>query len=321
MNDADRTRHSGQAQMTDADISREAATWFARLLDDSATAQDRAEFRCWLEQDARHGKAYAELERLWLGAGIAPDLSGSKRLSRRKLLKTGGAAVILLGGGAGLVRYLENGPGDYRTATGETASIMLPDGSTAELSTSTAISVRFSADRRLVLLHEGEALFTVARDPARRFTVETGELQATALGTEFSVAIRPGETEVAVSRHAVRVSATASSVDVQEGQSVLFTDNRLMAPRNTDVETQLSWRDGKLVFISTPFEQVVETLSRWRSGKMMIMDRALAKRPVSLIIDVRRTGTILQTLENGLPIRVDTYSPWLALIYPRQDRK
>ena len=50
---------------------------------------------------------------------------------------------------------------------------------------------------------------------------------------------------------------------------------------------------------------------------MIVMDSALARRPVTVIVDVRRAGNILETLEHGLPIRVDTYSPWLALIYPR----
>jgi transmembrane sensor len=79
----------------------------------------------------------------------------------------------------------------------------------------------------------------------------------------------------------------------------------------------VSWRDGKLVFISTPFEDVVATLSKWRRGKMIVMDKALARRPVSIIVDVRRAGRILENLEDGLPIRVTSYSPWLSLIYPQ----
>jgi transmembrane sensor len=112
------------------------------------------------------------------------------------------------------------------------------------------------------------------------------------------------------------VSSAEQEQDIQEGQSVLFANNRLSAPSRADVDTQLSWRNGKLVFISTPFEEVVATLARWRRGKMIVMDRALAHRPVSIIVDVKRAGKILENLQNGLPIRVASYSPWLTLIYP-----
>ena len=41
----------------DANVSRCAAEWFARLLDESATANDRASFRAWLERSPEHVKA------------------------------------------------------------------------------------------------------------------------------------------------------------------------------------------------------------------------------------------------------------------------
>jgi transmembrane sensor len=122
---------------------------------------------------------------------------------------------------------------------------------------------------------------------------------------------------VSVVQHAVRVASPSQEQDVEEGQSVLFAHDRLSAPARTDVDTQLSWRDGKLVFISTPFDEVVAALSRWRHGKMIVMDKALANRPVSIIVDVRRAGRILENLEHGLPIRIASYSPWLTLIYPQ----
>lgn len=310
-------RGRGPDAPTSDKISREAAEWFARLLDDRATPSDRAAFRTWLETSPRHAAAYADLERLWLGAAMVPDRSGAESLSRRKLLKAGGAAAVVVSTGLAAAAYLRPMPADYRTAIGETARVSLPDGSTVELSTASAISLDFTGTKRGVVLHEGEAYFTVAPDANRPFVVDAGTLKTAALGTQFSVAIREGAITVAVAEHAVRVSSAFQSQDVQEGQSVVFANDRISLPTETDIGSRLSWRDGKLVFISTPLEDAVSTLSRWRRGKIIVMDTALAKRPISLIVDVRRAGNILQTLEHGLPIRVDTYSPWLALIYPR----
>lgn len=301
----------------EADLSRCAAEWFALLLDESATANDRAEFRLWLESNPANAKAYAELERLWLGSSALPEVTNSPSATRRRVIKAGGALLIAGAAGLGTLSYLRLPAGDYRTAVGETAHIALPDGSTVELSTASAISVNFSKNRRLIQLHEGEAFFTVAADAQRPFVVSAGKLDTTALGTQFSVGIRDDAISVAVAEHSVRVSSPFEAQDVFEGQTVLFANDRLSRPAETDVGSQLSWRDGKLVFISTPFEDAVAALAKWRRGKIIVMDKALARRPVSIIVDVRRAGKILETLENGLPIRVDTYSPWLTLIYPR----
>jgi transmembrane sensor len=301
----------------DADVDRRAAEWFALLLDNGATATDRANFRAWLVQDPAHAKAYAELEHLWLGASALPEATGPASSTRRTIVKSGGALAVLATIGVSTSIYLRSAGGDYQTGVGGTARFILPDGSIAELSTSSAISLNFTANRRQVVLNRGEAFFTVKSDPSRSFVVDCQQLRSTALGTQFSVSERDEGIIVSVAEHTVRVASPSQEHDVQEGQSVLFANGQLSAPTQTDVSTQVSWRDGKLVFISTPFEDVVATLSKWRRGKMIVMDKALARRPVSIIVDVRRAGRILENLEHGLPIRIASYSPWLSLIYPQ----
>lgn len=308
---------TGKSQRQTLDASRSAAEWFALLLDDSATPNDLADFRAWLEADPSNAAAYADLERLWVGAGMVPDKSESARLSRRKLLKTGSALVVVASSALATAAYLRPLPADFRTEKGETRTVTLPDGSTAELSTSSAISLAYTATQRIVTLVEGEAFFTVAKDSSRPFVVNAAALSTVALGTQFSVSSEDDRIVVAVAEHSVRVSSPFETLEVQEGQSVVFANDRISRPSETDIGSRLSWRDGKLVFISTPLEDAVRALSKWRRGKMIVMDSALAKRPITVIVDIRRAGSILQTLEHGLPIRVDTYSPWLALIYPR----
>ena len=114
----------------EADRSRSAAEWFALLLDESANANDRAEFRLWLESNPANVKAYAELERLWLGSSALPEVSKPHSPTRRRLIKAGGAVLIAGAAGLGTLSYLRSSAGDYRTAVGETARIALPGGMT-----------------------------------------------------------------------------------------------------------------------------------------------------------------------------------------------
>lgn len=129
-------------------------------------------------------RAYAELERLWLGASALPEVSSPASVRRRKILKSGGALAILTAAGLGTHAYLRQQT-DYRTGVGETARFSLPDGSVAELSTASAISLNFTAGQRHVILQQGEAFFTVARTLLDRSLLIVSEL-ALALSTQFS---------------------------------------------------------------------------------------------------------------------------------------
>ncbi len=301
----------------EAAISHAAATWFALFLEPGASQSDRSAFRLWIEADERHAKAYAAIERLWLGAGMAPGLADARSISRRKLLKNGTAGILLFGGAAAGAWYATRPAADYSTGVGETRTVSLPDGSTVELSTSTAISIHFDAGRRRIVLQSGEAFFKVAADASRPFVVEAARLTSTALGTAFSVSMTSSSVAVSVAEHAVEVSTSLYRQRVEAGYTVSYEEGMLSQPETTDLDVLLAWRRGKLVFISTPLRDVVASLDRWRRGKMIVVGEALGKRPVTIIVDVRRTERIGQILEEGLPVVVTNYSPWFSVIRTR----
>lgn len=305
------------AQGDEAAIAHAAASWFAHFLEPGATAADESEFRRWIEADERHARAYADIERIWLGAGMAPQLAQAQPLGRRRLLKNGAAGLLLIGGVGAAAWQATRPAGDYETAIGETRSIALSDGSTVELSTSSAISVNFTPQRRQITLLSGEAFFRVAPDRNRPFSVITEDLVTTALGTAFSVCRAGSSVSVSVAEHAVEVTARQSRQAVEAGYSISYRDGVLSRPEATDIETRLAWRQGKLVFISTPLKEVVARLEQWRRGRMIVLGDALGRQPVTMIVDVRRREKIGQILEEGLPVTVTDYSPWLSVIRQR----
>lgn len=292
------------------DRERRAAEWFALLIDPATTDHDRLAFRLWLQESEANARAYADLERLWSGAGLLPELAARKTTRRR--IMTGGAAAVLLTGGAvyGGLRQA-----DYRTATGQTADVRLADGSRLTLSTASALDVAFGAGRRQIILRGGEVYAEVAPDPARPFVVQAGDTHVTALGTAFSVRMDAGGVDVAVAEHAVSVTCGAEERRVEEGQAVLARNGRIARLADADMETRFSWRNGRLVFVSRPFAAVAAELQRWHPGRIIVMDDNLARRPVTLIVEVRRAADIPSMLRETLGLRVETYSPWLTLVY------
>ncbi len=303
--------NGSQMPGSDNDASREAAAWFARLLDEHATEMDHQGFRAWLLADNRNAQAYARIEKLWERAAFEhkpAEQSGS----RRSFLKTAtGALVIATAGTSG---WLWTRQPDFSTGTGETNAIRLEDGSTIELSAASAVSIDFTPTLRRIVLRSGEAYFTVAPDARRPFVVEAGELRATALGTAYSVSISSGRTSVAVTEHSVRVEAHGQMIDLAEGQALDWAADRFGPVTSSEIDSRLAWRQRRLVFLARPLGEIVEEINRWRNGHLVILDPTLAQRPVTAIIDVNDMADIDKTLEQGLPIALSGYTPYLTLV-------
>lgn len=298
-------------------VMREAIAWFGIIHGDAVSAADQAAFRAWMRRDPAHPGAYAEVEQLWAGAAGLPAVKDRKRKRRGALTRrmfTQAGMLFAIGGGAWMLK--EAHPfADYRTATGERRSFALPDGSTAELATATAMSIDFGRDRRQVFLEAGEAFFSIAQDTGRPFAVQALNGTTTALGTAFSVSIVDGEVRVTVTEHAVEVTAGGQRERVEQGSQISYDSNALSAPAAADAEAELAWRSGQLVFASARFDRVVAALNRWRRGRIVVMDNALTGRIVTVIVDLNRTDDIMAQLADALPIRLVHITPLVTLVY------
>lgn len=297
------------------DIRHEAATWFALLLDQDTPQSEYHRFREWLLADDRHAQAYARIERLWSDAAHDPVVPASPP-TRRSLLKMTGGLILLAG--AGSTVWTLAGRPDFSTGTGEIRSLTLADGSRVELGAASAISVDFTASHRRVLLLGGEAYFSVAADVGRPFTVEAGSVKATALGTAFSVSIAPSRTSVAVTQHRVRVEADGRMVDLGEGDAVDWEGGQLGTVLAGDAESRLRWRNRQLVFLSRPLGEVIAEVNRWRQGRLVMIDAALAARKVTAILDLNDIADIDQTLEQGLPVSLKSYTSLVTIVSARK---
>jgi ferric-dicitrate binding protein FerR (iron transport regulator) len=90
----------------------------------------------------------------------------------------------------------------------------LPDGSTVETFPGTRMRFDFSDLERRIYLSRGEARFTVAKDPARPFIVETDVIDATAVGTIFTVRVARCGWLVKVDEGAVQISGRGAATGV-----------------------------------------------------------------------------------------------------------
>lgn len=294
--------------------TREAATWFAILLDEATPQTDYQLFREWLLADEKNAQAYARIERLWADAALEPSAT-EVGTSRRNLLKMT-SGVVLLAGAGGTLWTFSRRP-DFSTGTGEMRSVSLADGSQVQLGAASAMSVDFTTSKRRIILLGGEAYFSVAADSQRPFIVEAGDLKATALGTAYSVSIAPQRTSVAVTQHHVRVEANGKTINLAEGDAVDWQDGMLGSVIKGEAENRLRWRDRQLVFLARPLGEVIVEVNRWRKGRLVITDRSLAARTVTAILDVNDILDIDKTLEQGLPVSLHNYTSLLTIVTAR----
>lgn len=92
---------------------------------------------------------------------------------------------------------------------GKHKSIPLEDGSNMEVNSDACFSVEYSADRRVIKLVSGEAIFRVKHDPSRPFVVKTGATSIVDVGTYFDAYSHDGKIRVVVIEGRVEIYRTS----------------------------------------------------------------------------------------------------------------
>ena len=155
----------------------------------------------------------------------------------------------------------------YQTAWQQRREITLVDGTLVHLNWNTQISVSMSDQKRHIVLHHGEAKFSVAPDKARPFTVEAQGVSATAIGTAFVVQTTDTyQAKITVSEGVVEAkSPSAAPVRLTLNQQIISSPTAMGEIVSVDANTQNAWQQGMLVFRDRPLLEVLAELDRYTS--------------------------------------------------------
>jgi transmembrane sensor len=242
----------------------------------------------------------------------SPRRRGSNNTTVRqhpKSLLALGASVLLVLLTVVLWAFLPAGT-PYTTAIGGYQRIVLDDGSVLQLNTNTKLRVALTEVERRVQLDHGEAYFEVTHDVARPFIVRAGRRRIVAVGTQFSVRLESGDVRVSVTEGTVRLAGdelvgeegragpeapeTSRTPDAGADPRRMHAGEAVLLPAGTivriasagtarvehhplpEVESQLTWRTGILVFHNQPLGEVVTEINRYNRRHFVIADPALA---------------------------------------------
>jgi transmembrane sensor len=206
----------------------------------------------------------------------------------------------------------------YSTKTGEQTSFNLPDGSLVHLNTNSLLTISFSDNHRQLNLIKGEALFDVAKDKSRPFSVTSGQQSFTALGTIFNVQksdnnhleliVTEGRVLIADSNESLseltKKIANTSQND-QENSIIVAGEkttiiNKVQLPKSIVssqvLSQELAWQKGMLIFDGESLKTALDEISRYTDVTFTIEDQSIADKKVAGYFKAGDVETLLASI-------------------------
>jgi len=322
----------------------DAAAWVARLdapdAGPEAMAADVAEFDAWLAAAPANAAAYRRTVAVWhefeaaapqVREELARRAEAASRVIRpafgrpRRGFLFGGAAAAIAAGLVVVVALPTTAPAPeathqtFATARGQHQHITLADGSMIDLNAETRLTARMSGAERRITLAEGEAVFDVASDKTRPFTVDTAQGAVRVVGTQFDVKSRDGELTVTVARGKVAVrpaggDPSADPVFLTPGMQLSLGGAKAEAVARVDPQATFAWREGRLVYRDQPLTAVVADLNRQFPEQIAIGDPSLDRIRITGVIVLDNPQAVTSRLALMLPIRAISSERGLLLL-------
>lgn len=195
-----------------------------------------------------------------------------------------------------------------RSGRTERKKITLPDGSVAWLNARSVLKYpdHFTGSNRVVRVERGEVFFNIERDTSHPFTVYTGSVATTVLGTSFVVkqTFENNAIEVSVRTGKVKVEKFSSSgASLQVGRLLLPGDQLTFdTSANTYQLKQVSVKgiaafiEGKLLYDDASLEEIVFDINRKYNINITFENKRLKQCHYQIALDDMPLNDCLQLL-------------------------
>ncbi|GAB5458227.1 MAG: FecR family protein [Henriciella sp.] len=333
------------------DFEAQAAYWLALLMSDDASPAVRKAFEVWRDKDIKHAEAFERASAVWQATdalSLDPDISDLRReiLSdafRPKRRFTAAlatiAALFVIGvvSSVMLPSFVRDTPVEtttkidevtqvivadmtirdtFATDMGEFKTVVLPDGSIMDLNADTQVEIAFGGQTRTLNMTKGQAVFKVAHDKERPFTVLAAGRTITALGTEFEVIIDRSDLSVTLVEGKVvvdqildaserfRPDTISKAVELRPGQVLRAKGQREASIQTANANEAGAWRRRSLAFNGEEFETVALLLNRYSDKKIIIEDESLRNLEIGGTYKVQSRDGLIAAMTGFYPVEV-----------------
>jgi len=237
------------------------------------------------------------------------------------------AAIILLISITGVSSYFisksnlfyKNNWVEVSTQAGQQSKVTLPDSSIVWLNAET--EVRYHPDRRERKVYlNGEAYFEVKHSSDYPFVVETGDAKVRVLGTKFNVSHYPGAEFDKVSllsgRIEMSLAGRKSPIELKPGEKVVYRPvTHVMTKMKANVQNEILWRQGILIFDNDSFNELIQKLERYYAVTFVYNKEAFRNIHYTGTINNLTIERVLEFINLTIPVNyeIDNKTIRLAL--------
>jgi transmembrane sensor len=311
-------------------VEREARHWLMRFAAGNADRAELETFKQWSAQNPAHAEAFARACKLWEALGPAGEIAaaqvqqrtGTGMLMRRRAFLGGalaasaaGAAYLAIRPPLGLWPSVSELRADYRTGIGEQRSVALAGGPSLDLNTRTSIAFDSAAGGPAHMqLISGEAAVSVPPDVKK--PVEITAAGGRVIATDSSFNLRcDGDTVVATCLSgAIDVRLGQQSAQLRADQQVTYSADGMGSVKTIDPAMIMAWKDGLLIFHSTPLAEAVAEINRYRSGRVIVTNAALGQRLFNARFRIKNIDGVVTQIQEAFGASVTNLTHGIVLL-------
>lgn len=199
-----------------------------------------------------------------------------------KIFKVAAAVLVMIGLAIAGYYFSASNREEFYTVTNAGGSVQLvhlPDSSKVWLNAATTLRYNTSFSNRRELELEGEAFFEVTKDQQHPFSIKSGAITTTVLGTSFNVSAYSNDElkTVSVVTGRVKVSDDKQELALLTPSKTLRYDSRTkeVVVVNGDTASIISWIRGKLQFDGESLAEISRSLARWYGYSFVFRNKQL----------------------------------------------
>lgn len=218
--------------------------------------------------------------------------------------------MVALLGGLKLSQLTSSEELKYSSSMSDQLTIKLQDGTQTQLDVNSAVNVKMTAESRTVELVRGRAIFDVATDQSRPFSVTVDGSQVIALGTRFQIQRDAHRMVVTLEEGLVDVIGTSSGIVQRQHLNPgdqLKIDLSASSPweiSRVEVDAVTSWSRGRHVFRSTPLAAALDEVNRYATTKIRLGEPNLREMEVSGNFLIGDSRIVASAFVAALPLRM-----------------
>lgn len=195
---------------------------------------------------------------------------------------------------------INNAQHTFWTGRGDRAYIILEDGTSVWLSSSSSLvfPTKFANDRREVEVC-GEAFFNVQHDASKPFVVKSSRTEVQVLGTEFNVKAYPESdfSQTTLFSGSINVKSETNQTTIVPGEQAIVKNTGKLTVDSVNLQEIISWQSDVYRFSNLTVEEILKELSRWYDIQGIDGYSSIKDRYTGTLSKANKLSEILKQLE------------------------